>query len=118
MDKFGSRSPSLARRASVFLLDDRALFAVLAVISLLLAAIGDDSVAAAASRSKFNKIVGIGDAAPEWADLPGVDDKPHSLADYRDAKAVIVVFTCNHCPVAKMYEDRLIDLAKKIEKQV
>jgi peroxiredoxin len=76
------------------------------------------SGAAEKGKSKFNKVLTVGDKAPEWADLPGVDDRTHSLADYRDAKAVIIVFTCNHCPVAKLYEARLIELAKNYEKEV
>jgi len=71
-----------------------------------------------AAKSKFNNVLAIGDQAPEWENLPGVDGKPHSLADFHDAKAVVIVFTCNHCPVAKMHEDRLIELAKKFEKDV
>jgi peroxiredoxin len=55
----------------------------------------------------------IGDAAPNWSGLKGVDDKQHSLADYEKAKLVVVVFTCNHCPVAAAYEDRLIALQKE-----
>ncbi len=54
----------------------------------------------------------IGDKAPDFKDLPGVDGKKHSLADYADAKIVVVVFTCNHCPVAVAYEDRIIQLQK------
>jgi peroxiredoxin len=54
----------------------------------------------------------IGDAAPDWKGIVGVDDKTHNLADYKDAKLVIVVFTCNHCPVAQAYQDRLIALQK------
>ncbi len=52
--------------------------------------------------------VKIGDAAPDFKDIVGTDDKAHSLADYKDAKVVVVVFTCNHCPVAVAYEDRLV----------
>lgn len=52
--------------------------------------------------------VEIGDDGPAWIDLEGVDGERHSLGDLEDAKAVVVVFTCNHCPVAKAYEDRLI----------
>lgn len=66
-----------------------------------------------ARAGKFNKVVEIGQAAPEWKDLPGVDGRRHALADLREARAVVVVFTCNHCPVAKAYEDRLIALAKQ-----
>ncbi len=54
----------------------------------------------------------IGDKAPDWKGLPGVDGKNHSLGDYADAKAVVVVFTCNHCPVAVAYEDRLVEFQK------
>ena len=54
----------------------------------------------------------IGDAAPQWKGVVGTDDKPHGLADYKQAKAVVVVFTCNHCPVATAYQDRLIALQK------
>ena len=52
----------------------------------------------------------LGDKAPAWSKLEGVDGKKHSLADLKDAKAVVVVFTCNHCPVAKAYEERLVAL--------
>ncbi len=53
-----------------------------------------------------------GDAAPGWSGLIGVDDKKHSLDDFKSAKALVVVFTCNHCPVAQAYQDRLIAVAK------
>jgi peroxiredoxin len=53
-----------------------------------------------------------GDKARDFK-LKNVDMKMVSLADYKDAKGFIVTFTCNHCPFAKAYEDRLIDLHKK-----
>jgi len=53
--------------------------------------------------------LGIGDMAPDFK-LMNVDDTMVSLADYEDAKGYIVTFTCNHCPYAIMYEDRLIEL--------
>jgi len=62
---------------------------------------------------QFNSILNIGDPAPSWKDLPGVDGKKHSLADLRDKQLVIVVFTCNSCPIATDYEDRIIAFAKK-----
>lgn len=52
----------------------------------------------------------VGTAAPDWSGIVGTDDKPHALADYKDAKLVVLVFTCNHCPVARAYEDRLVQL--------
>lgn len=51
--------------------------------------------------------VEVGAKGPAWVDLEGVDGERHSLADLEKAKAVVVVFTCNHCPVAKAYEERL-----------
>lgn len=68
-----------------------------------------------ASAGKFNKVLSIGDAAPQFAGLVGTDDKPHGLADFKDAKAVVVVFTCNHCPVAQSYEDRLMAMQKEYQ---
>lgn len=67
--------------------------------------------------AKFNRVMDIGKQAPAWKDLPGVDGKLHSLADLKKAKAVIVVFTCNHCPVAQSYEQRLIKLAQESRKK-
>ena len=54
----------------------------------------------------------VGDQAPAWTDLVGTDDAKHSLSDLEDTQTVAVVFTCNHCPVAKAYEDRLVQLSK------
>lgn len=66
-----------------------------------------------ASAGQFNKKINIGDAAPVWSSLPGVDGKMHSLADLKDKDVVVCVITCNHCPVAVAYEDRVISFAKK-----
>ncbi|HVX62559.1 MAG TPA: thioredoxin family protein [Pirellulales bacterium] len=65
-----------------------------------------------AVAGEYNETLSIGDAAPAWKDLPGVDGKKHSLADVK-APIVVVVFTCNSCPIATDYEDRIISLAKK-----
>jgi len=51
----------------------------------------------------------VGDLATDF-DLEGVDGKKVSLSDYQNAQGYIVVFTCNTCPYAKMYEDRIKDL--------
>ena len=67
---------------------------------------------------QFNDVLSIGDVAPIWTDLPGVDDKMHSLADWKDKPFVVVVFTCNSCPVSNDYEDRINALAKKYEADV
>ena len=54
----------------------------------------------------------VGDAATDFK-LKGVDNKMVSLADHKDAKGFIVIFTCNHCPYSIAYEDRIIALNKK-----
>lgn len=53
-----------------------------------------------------------GDTATDFK-LKSVDGKFYSMADYKEAKGFIVVFTCNTCPFAVKYEDRINDLAKK-----
>jgi peroxiredoxin len=57
----------------------------------------------------------IGDPAPTWSGIAGTDDAKHGLADYKKAKLIVLVFTCNHCPVAVAYEDRLVALQKDYE---
>jgi len=56
--------------------------------------------------------LGIGDTAPDFK-LKSTSGEMVSLDSYKDAKGYIVVFTCNHCPYAVMYEDRLVALHKK-----
>ena len=58
----------------------------------------------------------IGSAAPEL-NLEGVDGKTYRLADFADAKLLVVVFTCNHCPTAQAYEQRIIDLHAEYKDQ-
>jgi len=53
-----------------------------------------------------------GDKASDFK-LKNVDGKYVSLGDYESAKGFVVVFTCNHCPYAQAYQDRLIDLNNK-----
>lgn len=57
----------------------------------------------------------VGEAASDFK-LKNIDGKMVSLSDYIDAKGYIVIFTCNHCPYAKAYEDRIIALDKKYAK--
>lgn len=55
-------------------------------------------------------ILPIGSPAPKFS-LPGVDGKTHSLDDYATSPVLAIVFTCNHCPIAQMYETRIQALA-------
>lgn len=68
-------------------------------------------VAGAVAAGEYNRVLDIGDPAPAWQGLPGVDGKDHSLADLRERAAVVLVFTCNSCPYAVDVEDRLVALA-------
>lgn len=51
----------------------------------------------------------IGATAPE-INLPGVDGKTYKLENFKDAKLLVVIFTCNHCPTAQAYEERIIKM--------
>lgn len=53
----------------------------------------------------------LGSRAPDFK-LPGVDGKTYSLQDFDNAKVLAIIFTCNHCPTAQAYEDRIIQLTK------
>jgi thiol-disulfide isomerase/thioredoxin len=54
----------------------------------------------------------IGAKAPDFK-LPGVDGKTYSLASFSKAKILAVIFSCNHCPTAQAYEDRIINMVKE-----
>ena len=77
---------------------------LLAVAGPLLAAV----LSATAAPPDFQTLE-IGASAPDF-ELPGVDDKTHRLRDFEDAELLMVVFTCNHCPTAQAYEERIIKL--------
>ncbi len=70
-------------------------------------------LATSAFAGEYNAVLSPGDAAPSWRELPGVDGRRYSLADFQDKKVVVVVFTCNTCPIAVDYEDRIIDFAQR-----
>lgn len=76
------------------------------------------AVAAIVVASAFTNEGGykVGDKAANFK-LKNVNDKMVSMADYKDTKGIIVVFTCNHCPFAKKYESRIMDLDKKYKSQ-
>ena len=57
----------------------------------------------------------VGDNIKDFS-LQNIDGKTVSLADYKDSKGFIITFTCNHCPYAMAYEDRILALNKKYAK--
>jgi peroxiredoxin len=52
----------------------------------------------------------IGTPAPDFA-LPGIDGKTYHLGDFSGSSVLLIVFTCNHCPTAQLYEGRIKQLA-------
>src|SRR6201996_9778139 len=62
-----------------------------------------------ASAEEVHPILALGSPAPDFA-LPGVDGQIHKLSDYASSPILVVVFTCNHCPIAQMYERRIEQL--------
>jgi peroxiredoxin len=68
-----------------------------------------------ASYSQSNhdepKTLAIGSPAPNFK-LPGTDGKTYTLSTFKNAGVLVIIFTCNHCPTAQAYEDRLIQLTK------
>lgn len=57
----------------------------------------------------------VGDKAADFKLKNTIDNKMISMADFKDAKGIIVVFTCNHCPFAVKYESRIMNLDKKFK---
>jgi peroxiredoxin len=55
----------------------------------------------------------LGSPAPDFS-LPGTDNKTWSLASFKEAKALCVVFSCNHCPYVKAYEGRFVKLQAEL----
>lgn len=66
-------------------------------------------------KAQINSIL-PGNTAPEFA-LKNVDNKQVAFSNFPNAKGFIVAFTCNTCPVAKAYEERIMELDKKYASQ-
>ena len=62
------------------------------------------------SASEKVETLRIGQKAPDF-NLPGVDGRNYKLADFVDADVLVIIFTCNHCPTAQAYEERIKKLA-------
>ena len=82
-------------------------------IKLLLVALVIISVSAFTSKkSDVSEGYKVGDVATDFK-LENIDGKMVSLSDFKEAKGFIVTFTCNTCPYAVAYEDRVEALNKK-----
>ena len=64
------------------------------------------AISTAWAADENHPTLAIGASAPDFA-LPGIDGQTHKLADYAAAKVLVIVFTCNHCPTAQLYETRI-----------
>lgn len=53
----------------------------------------------------------LGAHAPDF-ELPGVDGRLYSLGSFQDKSVIVVVFSCNHCPYVKAYEDRMVSIQR------
>jgi peroxiredoxin len=64
-----------------------------------------------------SSMVPLGTAAHDFT-LKGIDGKSHSLVDYKEAKVLVVVFMCNHCPYVQAIWDDLVALSKQSATEV
>src|ERR1700739_1000056 len=67
-------------------------------------------LALGAASAEVHPVLAIGSPAPDFS-LPGVDGQVHKLSGYASSPILVIVFTCNHCPIAQMYEQRIQQLA-------
>ncbi len=99
---------------------------IIVIAVVLLAAVGlwmaamtvNAETSAAPTTTSVQDMPGlkVGDKAPDFK-LKNIDGKMVSLADYQGVKGFIVIFTCNTCPYAVAYEDRIADLHERFSKQ-
>lgn len=71
-----------------------------AIIAFSLASLGQQT----------HPVLAIGSSAPNF-ELPGIDGAIHKLSDYSASPVLVVIFICNHCPIAQMYERRIAQLS-------
>jgi peroxiredoxin len=92
----------------------RAMWSVTFLLGVLSLAFVMDSVSRAQDdavkpSADVPPILKVGSQAPDF-NLPGIDGKMHNLKEYSSSKILAIVFTCDHCPVASMYEKRIKQL--------
>lgn len=82
-----------------------------AVCGVALALMSGGGMCAAQEDEDTHPTLALGAAAPDFS-LPGTDGKTHTLSEYKSAKVLAIVFTCDHCPTAQLYESRLKELVE------
>lgn len=60
----------------------------------------------------YSHFMPVGTPAPPFS-LPGTDGRTYSLESFAEARLLVVIFSCNHCPYAIACEDRFIDLQNR-----
>lgn len=75
--------------------------------------LGSTLMSAELLAGEFNPDRNIGDIAPAWKELPGTDGHKHSLSDLVEKEVLVVAFTCNSCPYAVDYQERINELANR-----
>lgn len=63
----------------------------------------------AAFAQDSSPTLSIGESAPDFS-LPGIDGKTYTLASFKNAKVLAIVFICNHCPTSQAYENKIIKI--------
>jgi peroxiredoxin len=87
-----------------------------AVLCALLMIFAMGAAVCVAEDEHAHPTLAIGSAAPEFS-LPGIDGKTHTLAEYKAANVLVIIFTCDHCPTAQLYESRLKKLVEDYKGQ-
>jgi len=90
----------------------------MSLVAVLLVLAGVAVVPVARADEAGPGVLAIGAAAP-MADqkMMNVDGKEISVADVRGTKGTLVIFTCNACPWAKAWEDRIVALGNEFQKK-
>jgi thiol-disulfide isomerase/thioredoxin len=78
---------------------------------VLLSLVAVSLIAIPALAGKYNKVISVGQKAPDISGIPAISNGEESSLSLSDIKepVVVVVFLANHCPVVQAYEDRIID---------
>jgi thiol-disulfide isomerase/thioredoxin len=95
-----------------------ALGSILTALAFCITAYGQEPPANAAYQAELERqwrahpTLTLGSPAPDFQ-LPGIDGKTHTLGEYKDSPILAILFTCNHCPAAQMYEARIKGMVKE-----
>ncbi len=60
----------------------------------------------------MTKMLDLGEKAPSFKNLLGADGERYSISSFNDKPVLTVVFSCNHCPYAKAYEERMVSIQR------